>query len=411
MTALVAAGALANLVLALVLLRDPARAADLQIVYDWCSRWLRLGEDLYATLSSSTDYPPNAIATLSPLSLIPQSLLVPVWASITLALTFVFAFLVVRVTDPRATRDTAALPVLLFLCWGGVRMLLQFTRLTITLAYAAIRSADTAPVASGILLGLALAKPQIAGPIALWMLVTKRWRPLAVASVVVVLCAAVYMICAGASPAAVATGYLNILRDLYADPTALVGRTSIRRWAYVFAGDSVTADLMWAVAAAILLAIPCRAAIAQTRVGDQRAAAAVPALFCLWSLLVWFHLGNNFVLMFPAFAFLLLVDDPETRGERMFVAAAMQLPLMLDVPVHLLGYVPRLGPFGFLVVDADRFVAIGAFFYLANLAARLNTRGLDVNATQVVHSGDSGNNGGYHTNPLPLEGPPNEISW
>ena len=36
---------------------------------------------------------------------------------------------------------------------------------------------------------------------------------------------------------------------------------------------------------------------------------------------------------------------------------------------------------------------------------------LAVNATQVVHSGDSGNNGGYHTNPVLLEGPPNEISW
>ena len=36
---------------------------------------------------------------------------------------------------------------------------------------------------------------------------------------------------------------------------------------------------------------------------------------------------------------------------------------------------------------------------------------LGVNAKHVVHSGDSGNNGGYHTNPLPLEGPPNEISW
>jgi transposase-like protein len=31
---------------------------------------------------------------------------------------------------------------------------------------------------------------------------------------------------------------------------------------------------------------------------------------------------------------------------------------------------------------------------------------LDVNAKHVVHSGDSGNNGGYHTNPLPLEGCP-----
>jgi hypothetical protein len=33
-----------------------------------------------------------------------------------------------------------------------------------------------------------------------------------------------------------------------------------------------------------------------------------------------------------------------------------------------------------------------------------------VNATHVVHSGVSGNNGGYHTNPLALEGLPNESS-
>ena len=35
---------------------------------------------------------------------------------------------------------------------------------------------------------------------------------------------------------------------------------------------------------------------------------------------------------------------------------------------------------------------------------------LDVNATHVVHSGVSGNNGGYHTNPQFLEGLPNESS-
>jgi hypothetical protein len=35
---------------------------------------------------------------------------------------------------------------------------------------------------------------------------------------------------------------------------------------------------------------------------------------------------------------------------------------------------------------------------------------LAVNATDVVHSGVSGNNGGYHTNPWSLEGLPNEDS-
>ena len=37
--------------------------------------------------------------------------------------------------------------------------------------------------------------------------------------------------------------------------------------------------------------------------------------------------------------------------------------------------------------------------------------GLGVNAIDVVHSGVSGNNGGYHTFPLNLEALPNESSW
>ena len=46
------------------------------------------------------------------------------------------------------------------------------------------------------------------------------------------------------------------------------------------------------------------------------------------------------------------------------------------------------------------------FYVFKNAGAEMT---LAVNAKHVVHSGDSGNNGGYHTNPLPLEGPPNEV--
>ena len=366
----VAAGAAVNLVLAVVLLREPARAADLRIVFDWCSRWLRHGEDLYATLSSSVDYPPNAIVLFSPLALIPPGVLVPLWAAITVVLTAAFAYVAVRVTAPRATGEAAMVPILLFLCWGGVRMLLQFTRVTVTAAYAAVLYADSRPLASGVLLAVGLSKPQIAGPIALWMLFTKRWRQLAVAGGVSLLAAAVYVIHAHASPIGVLTGWTATVRALYADPTALVGRTSIRRWTYGLAGDSSAADAMWAAGAVLLLIIPCGAALAEAGRRSSRAA-AVPALFCLWSLLVWFHLGNDLVLLFPAFAFLLLLDDPPTHRGRMMIAAAMQIVLMLDLPVHLIGYAPMLGPLSFLVADADRLMTIGVFFYLAFLWWRL----------------------------------------
>jgi hypothetical protein len=102
--------------------------------------------------------------------------------------------------------------------------------------------------------------------------------------------------------------------------------------------------------------------------------AAVPALFCLWSLLVWFHLGNNLVLMFPAFVFLLLLDDPATAVPRYAVAAVMQIQLMLDVPVHLLGYANWLGPLDVLIIDADRILAVGVFFYVAALWYRLRAQ-------------------------------------
>ena len=47
---------------------------------------------------------------------------------------------------------------------------------------------------------------------------------------------------------------------------------------------------------------------------------------------------------------------------------------------------------------------------LSSLAGGIGSLGLGVNATYVVHSGVSGNNGGYHTNPRFLEGLPNESS-
>lgn len=165
-----------NLMLAVTLLTEPGRAADLHLIYGWCSRWLWLGEALYS--SHTTDYPPNAIVMYSPIALIPHGVLVPVWAAVTVTLTPRFAYLAVRVAVPRATPAMAIFPALLMFGWGGARMLLQFTRLSLTLAYTAVLVADRWPMAAGVLLGIALSKPQIAGPIALWMLFTRRWRSL-----------------------------------------------------------------------------------------------------------------------------------------------------------------------------------------------------------------------------------------
>ena len=106
------------------------------------------------------DYPPNAIVWLSPLALISGAAAVYLWAAVTLLATPAFAWIVVNVVAPRARMMDAAVSGLLFMAWGGVRMLLQFTRLSILLAFSAVWWADSRPLLSGLLLGIALINPR-----------------------------------------------------------------------------------------------------------------------------------------------------------------------------------------------------------------------------------------------------------
>jgi hypothetical protein len=78
-------------------------------------------------------------------------------------------------------------PTLFYLCWAAPRTLLQFSLLSMTLACAATLIVDSRWLLSGALLGLALFKPHIAGPFALWMLVTGRIRSFVFAGTVVAL--------------------------------------------------------------------------------------------------------------------------------------------------------------------------------------------------------------------------------
>lgn len=360
-TSLLAVYAAANLAVGIGLaLTQPLRADDLWIVYDWCRAWLLHGQQLYAGADARTDYPPNAIALLAPLALMPRQWVVPAWAALTLLLTPLSAYVVVKSTSPRIRLTAAVVPMLLFFCWGGVRTLLEFSRLSLTLAFVAVLEADSRPVASGVFLGLALAKPQIAGPIMLWALVTRRARVAAVATAVVAAGFAVYCLRAHADPVTVLKGYGQVLLTLYSGPGGLDGRTSLRPWWAAFAGDSKLGDELWVVAAGLLLLVLCGIAMRAADRSDVRAA-AVPAVFCLWSLLTIYHIGNNLILMLPAFIFLLLVDDPATLRWRMCTVFTIQVAMMLDVPVHLASWVPDHGLAFMLVRDFDRIVVLLTF--------------------------------------------------
>ena len=233
-------------------LADPRRAADLRVMYEWCRGWLIDGQSLYTAADAATDYPPNAIVLLAPLAFAPARWLVLLWVAGAVALTPVLPWLVVRAAaGPDRGRRDLVVPVLLYLCWAAPRTLLQFSLLSMTLACVALVAADRRWIAGGVALGLALIKPHLAGPIALWMLATGRLRPLAAAAAVVLGGWAVYDARIGESPLTTVTAYWRVLGSQYAGPGGLVGLTGIRGLTRLAVSDSANADVLWLALSAL----------------------------------------------------------------------------------------------------------------------------------------------------------------
>jgi hypothetical protein len=353
-------------------LRDPARASDLSIMYDWCGRWLA-GDGLYTAPDGVTDYPPNAIVMLSPLARLPWPWLVPLWTAFGLALAPLLAYLVVRCVwlgDP----FVAAVPMLLFLCWTGTRTLLQFSALSMTLAFLSLRLVDSHRLASSVALGLALFKPHIAGPIALWMVVTGRARVAIVAAAVVLAGWTAYDARIGENPLTTLEGYLGVLGRLHAGPDGLLGRTDLRGWSRIVTADPRAADALWIAVSTLLLAGAWWLARRDPRRPLAAGGLAVLSLFCLWSLLAFYHNTNNLIMMVPAFVFLWFLDDRSALPRRWVPIVLLQAALMFDVPTRLGPRMPHDHWARAAVEDFDRVLVLASFAYVAIRWHRLTSR-------------------------------------
>jgi hypothetical protein len=154
--------------------------------------------------------------------------------------------------------------------------------------------------------------------------------------------------------------------DVHGASTALEGRTSVRRWIFAAVDDDGLANGAWIAAAVLLLLVPCAMAAIERRKPSE-AHGAVLAVFCLWSLLSFYHLGNNLILMFPAFVFLWFADDSETSAARRLLAVLIQLELMIEVPVRLRAFAPESGWARVIIVDFDRFLIALTFAYVVSV--------------------------------------------
>ncbi len=363
--------AIINLSVALVIASWPERQADLDTMRRWGAEWFLRGQNIYAVEEAWPEYPPHAIVMLLPLAALPLSLAAPMWAGVNLVLAVSVAFLSVRVQRPNVTLAAAALPMLMFLCWGGFRALLQFSLLSLAFGLCSMTLAEKKPAWSGICLGLALIKPQMSIPFFLWALFTRRFRILATAISVVAAGFALYCLKAQANPVHVAVDYAEIVNRYYVGDAIMYGLAQPRPLIELVAADAAIVDAVVVSVALVTLAIVCAVGSAEATRNHLRYAA--PPLAGLWSLLTFYHLTYGFVILLPLAAVLWFEDDPATRVFRRRTFWALQLAMMFDVTVlwrwfgHL---VPAPAGTGQVLNHADRLIILLFFVCVLTLAVR-----------------------------------------
>ena len=351
--------------------REPARASDLLTLYGWCRAWALTGSPLYPDPNGSTDYPPNAIVMLSPLSILSWPTYLVTCLLMGLVATLLLPYLVTRCAG-RGSRTVTVWATLLFLCWASARTLLQFSTPIMALMFAAVALVESKPIASGLLLGLALAKPQFAAPVAAWMLLSSHVRAPFVAAVVVLAGWIAFDAHAHLGLLTTLTSYWNVLVSVYSGSEGFIGRTSVRAWTLALAGGSRWGDGLWLVAAAVLSLVPCRVAMVDSRSGGSSGAAL--SLFCIWSLLVFYHDSSHLIMMLPAFVFLLAAEDTSNARQRWYFLGFLQVFLMYDVPNRLGTHSLNSAALTALALNFDRLLAIATFVYVARVWRRLPRR-------------------------------------
>jgi hypothetical protein len=366
-----AAAAILNVAAGIAIATLPERASDLETIMRWGGGWLADGANVYQPsdpADSGSDYPPHAIVLLAPLSLLPLSAALPVWALVNVALAILAAYLAARFFRPFAPFGVILVPILMFLCWGGARVLTQFSLLALASAMGALALASQRPMASGVLLGVALMKPQVAVPVFLWAVFTRRWRIAATSLSVVALGLVAFCAWSGANVVSVAARYAEILIRYHDNPT-LIGLTELRPLIERFVPDVADARRIGAAMAIGLIAGICAAGWQEGKT-RRRILYAAPALVACWSLLTFYHLTYGFVVLLPVMM-LLALNDTERSPLRVRTFWLLQVALMFDIPgIGRRTALVDLPVLGALLPHADRMLLLMLFAALVVLAWR-----------------------------------------
>jgi hypothetical protein len=360
--------AFVNLAAGIVIASHDGRANDLESVMRWAKAWLIDGANVYQPLDSTTDYPPHAIVLLSPLGAPSSVVAIPVWAAVNVCLAIIAPYLAARFYRPSAPFRVILLPILMFLCWGGVRTLLQFSLLALTLSMAALSLADRRPMAAGAILGCALMKPQVALPVFCWALFTRRWKVALTSIGGVAIGFAAFCLWAGADPIFVVRRYADILASYYTGGALLAGLSELRPAIRALVSNVSDVDTIAGSIAIGLFAGICVAGFQEGGARTRLLYAAPPLVAC-WSLLTFYHLTYGFIILLPVMMMLALIDTERSKL-RMWIFWILQIGMMIDLPglARLTGLSRT--AFGMALLHADRALMLCLLAGLAALAWR-----------------------------------------
>jgi hypothetical protein len=364
-----------NLSAGIVIASWPERQTDLDSMRRWGREWLVDDLHVYALPDELTTYPPHALVVLSPLGAIPRGWAVPLWAAVNLGLAVTAPYLAVRAVRPMITLSSAALPILMLLCWGGYRTLLQFSLLTLTFGLAAMVLADRRPGWCGLCLGMALMKPQIGAPFFLWAVFTRRLRTASVGMAVVIAGLALFCLRAQVDPVDLVRQYARNYQTLYMGEPIVVGLSQLSPLLAAVISNTTLVDAVGGTIAISLLIAIC---ILGFHEGKRRNALMIsaPPLAGIWSLLTFYHLTYGFLLLLPTATLLIFANDPRTVVFRRRLFWALQLGLMVDVP----GMGRRFGGYVFehpeaaqaILIHVDRVLMLALFVCVMALALKFS---------------------------------------
>lgn len=216
--------AAASLVFGLWRSVQPDALVDFHRVMQWTGQ-LAAGVSPYAG-DSETDYPPWALLTLAPMLVVPATYQAWGWIAINAGLAVAAAALLARRADePWAVRLGL---VALLLSTSPFRVLGQFSLLSFVLALWG--AGHRSPSFGGVLLGLALLKPQVGGALVLAHLLLRDWRRVGTALLV----PGVLTLAAGAilaiGPHQLLGDYARTLGVVHGGTEAFGGHTDLETW-------------------------------------------------------------------------------------------------------------------------------------------------------------------------------------